>query len=151
MSLECRSYPRLEGLLDFLLLLYKIAWPFVVGSAYNIIFAWTMPLKASTHTYKVHSIHHVGLHTWPHNGFIAFSAKQQNVILALLMTMLVECRPPPTHVCIQVWGALSTVEHLLAPICGFTEAWLYYRSWQQLSSWWAARKQRKMLQTLSTR
>ncbi|KAL3147020.1 Heat shock protein 90-5, chloroplastic [Trebouxia sp. C0009 RCD-2024] len=25
-----RSYPRLEGLLDSLLLLYKIAWPFVV-------------------------------------------------------------------------------------------------------------------------
>ncbi|KAL0045699.1 hypothetical protein WJX82_002122 [Trebouxia sp. C0006] len=25
-----RSYPKLEGLLDFLLFLYKIAWPFVV-------------------------------------------------------------------------------------------------------------------------
>lgn len=27
-----RSYPKLEGLLDFLLFLYKIAWPFVVMS-----------------------------------------------------------------------------------------------------------------------
>ena len=31
MSYDCRSYPRLEGLLDSLLLLYKIAWPLVVG------------------------------------------------------------------------------------------------------------------------
>ena len=30
-SLRCRSYPKLEGLLDVLLLLYKIAWPFVVS------------------------------------------------------------------------------------------------------------------------
>ena len=29
-SHDCRSYPKLEGLLDSLLLLYKIAWPFVV-------------------------------------------------------------------------------------------------------------------------
>lgn len=29
--ISCRSYPKLEGLLDFLLFVYKIAWPFVVS------------------------------------------------------------------------------------------------------------------------
>ena len=37
-----RSYPKLEGLLDFFLFLYKIAWPFVVRNLSNhlTVFVW---------------------------------------------------------------------------------------------------------------
>lgn len=39
MLFDYRSYPRLEGLLDSLLLLYKIAWPFVVGLHFTFTLA----------------------------------------------------------------------------------------------------------------
>lgn len=104
MYYDCRSYPRLEGLLDSLLLLYKIAWPLVVGPRG---FVTTLPSDTNTHasvgqSHKVHTYDYTLILFWYRTA----------VPHALLTNRVVKCSQHLTHVRIQLGANLNHMQQM---------------------------------------